>query len=423
MAGAKPDLPCSPAAIHPQTHTVAWAAGRFLFALNLERGEWEVKRDDSCEQPIRSLEFGSSSWLVGDDAKCVSMRRAGNWETVGKWRLRKKVTSALFAGEQTFLVADKFGEVRQFETKQTQAESGETGEGGGGDAEEKEGGGEEEDEEEGEGEGKIVIGHLASIITAMIFSSDRRFVITGDKDEKIRVSAWPQCFDIQTFCLGHSEFVTSLLQPEGLPQILVSAAADKTVRLWNLETGICLQTVKLEHIPFKLLWIPSEGGGQEGHVICLCEGLSGFVLMAFTQDGGQPAAASAAGETGAQLGTPKEFKLPLQPLSVVAFKKSPRGLKGLKAFNEADQRDASVLSDEPVWVCLFVDTDGRLSLPVCPLTGEKILEGEGEWMGSDIGESIPLAPVSFWRWRGLEGGEGAGGEDDRHKRKKMKPRQ
>lgn len=36
---------------------------------------------------------------------------------------------------------------------------------------------------------------------------DGRHILTGDKDDKIRVSHYPKCFDIETFCLGHKKYV------------------------------------------------------------------------------------------------------------------------------------------------------------------------------------------------------------------------
>ncbi len=65
-----------------------------------------------------------------------------------------------------------------------------------------------------------------------------RYILTADRDEKIRVSRYPAAHDIHCYCLGHTEFVTGLAvlrrQEEGL---VLSSSGDGTVRCWNYETG------------------------------------------------------------------------------------------------------------------------------------------------------------------------------------------
>ena len=42
-------------------------------------------------------------------------------------------------------------------------------------------------------------------------SPDDRFLLTADRDEKIRVSCLPNCYHIHTFCLGHTQWVVCLM--------------------------------------------------------------------------------------------------------------------------------------------------------------------------------------------------------------------
>ena len=46
-----------------------------------------------------------------------------------------------------------------------------------------------------------------------MITRDDRYIITADRDEKIRVSKFPNSYNIKTFCLGHTEYVndTSIL--------------------------------------------------------------------------------------------------------------------------------------------------------------------------------------------------------------------
>lgn len=83
-------------------------------------------------------------------------------------------------------------------------------------------------------EPKLILGHL-SMLLDICLTTDDRFVLTADRDEKIRVSHFPNSYNIETFCLGHIDFVTSIsLMDDGL---LVSGSGDGTVRVWKYLEG------------------------------------------------------------------------------------------------------------------------------------------------------------------------------------------
>lgn len=50
--------------------------------------------------------------------------------------------------------------------------------------------------------GSLVLGH-ASVITSFLLSHDGQYIITADRDEHIRVSRYPNGYDIERYCLGH----------------------------------------------------------------------------------------------------------------------------------------------------------------------------------------------------------------------------
>ncbi|RZF48648.1 hypothetical protein LSTR_LSTR010738 [Laodelphax striatellus] len=90
--------------------------------------------------------------------------------------------------------------------------------------------------------GILILGHL-SMLLDVIVSPDEQFIITCDRDEKIRVSLYPNAYNIQTYCLGHEEFVTSLQLLPHSQDILISTSGDGSVKLWDFKKGNLIQTI------------------------------------------------------------------------------------------------------------------------------------------------------------------------------------
>ena len=54
--------------------------------------------------------------------------------------------------------------------------------------------------------GTLVLGHV-SLLTNFILTPDERYIVTADRDEHVRVSWYPQGYNIEMFCLGHRKYV------------------------------------------------------------------------------------------------------------------------------------------------------------------------------------------------------------------------
>ena len=91
----------------------------------------------------------------------------------------------------------------------------------------------------------LLAGHTASVITDM--ATDGKYVATADRDEKIRISNFPRMDMIQSFCMEHTNVVTSTtfikLQENSL---LLSCGWDHRLCLWNHMTGEIIDTVQYE---------------------------------------------------------------------------------------------------------------------------------------------------------------------------------
>ncbi|KAJ1360955.1 hypothetical protein KIN20_020089 [Parelaphostrongylus tenuis] len=80
-------------------------------------------------------------------------------------------------------------------------------------------------------------------------SHDGNFLLAADRDEKIRVSRYPQTYVIQSYCLGHSAYVSSLAL---LGNRLFSSGGDSIVIEWELECGkVVTRSEKLDELPVR----------------------------------------------------------------------------------------------------------------------------------------------------------------------------
>ncbi|KAJ8975504.1 hypothetical protein NQ317_010619 [Molorchus minor] len=96
----------------------------------------------------------------------------------------------------------------------------------------------------------LLLGHQ-SVILDITISECGKYIITCDRDEKIRVSCFPNAYNIVSFCLGHKEFVTKVTLVKGL---LLSTSGDGTIRLWEFIGGKQLSMIDTnEHIDKDLL--------------------------------------------------------------------------------------------------------------------------------------------------------------------------
>lgn len=93
---------------------------------------------------------------------------------------------------------------------------------------------------------RLLLGHTASMLTDVAIAnngSDNCLLLTSDRDEKIRISRFPETYIIEGFLLGHEAFVTGFaLIPSSSPTLLVSCGGDMTLRLWDLSAQIELSS-------------------------------------------------------------------------------------------------------------------------------------------------------------------------------------
>jgi WD40 repeat protein len=87
-------------------------------------------------------------------------------------------------------------------------------------------------------EGHLLLGHLSLLLDLLVTkaSNGKSYILTCDRDEKIRVSEFPNCYNIHNFCLGHSDFVTGIAVVPDAQDLLISSSGDGTLKIWNFFT-------------------------------------------------------------------------------------------------------------------------------------------------------------------------------------------
>lgn len=73
---------------------------------------------------------------------------------------------------------------------------------------------------------------------------------------------YPETHNIESFCLGHTEFVSSAVFLNN-EQFLMTASGDKTLRIWNHENGKRIHLIDLEFVPVTIQLL-ADSNASEG---------------------------------------------------------------------------------------------------------------------------------------------------------------
>ncbi|KAL9331794.1 hypothetical protein ACSQ67_001404 [Phaseolus vulgaris] len=268
----KKDIEVAPAliAVHPNQCSVAVAVGHHLRVFDLLAGSAVSLTDESAAVPfhtdnIRAIRFGAKGKLfvsAGDD-KTVKVWSTESWSCITSVSSEKRVSAVAISDDGTYVCfADKFGLVWVVDLDPPLRDK----------------------------KPAPLLSHYCSIITSLEFSPDGRFILSADRDFKIRVTCFPEkplngAHQIQSFCLGHTEFVSCLAFVQDLecPQgLLLSGSGDSTVRLWNVESGALLDTCE---VAIKAGLVESDGKAEEhDHAVTdLCTVLDGLLVAVAIQ--------------------------------------------------------------------------------------------------------------------------------------------
>lgn len=110
-------------------------------------------------------------------------------------------------------------------------------------------------------EHKLLLGHVSMLTDlALVTLECRDYILTADRDEHIRVSRGiPQAHIIESFCLGHEEFISRLCVPGGRKEILISGGGEGEIFVWDWLRGVLLHKADLRAL---VVGVMSESDGE-----------------------------------------------------------------------------------------------------------------------------------------------------------------
>lgn len=111
--------------------------------------------------------------------------------------------------------------------------------------------------------GKWLLGHFSMVLDS-ILTADLKYIITCDRDEKIRITNYPESYLIECYCLGHEEYVAAVeFLPTASDETLISISGDQTLKLWQYQSGVELLNFNL---PAPALRMATRQLGDRNHV-------------------------------------------------------------------------------------------------------------------------------------------------------------
>jgi len=248
---------------------VVASAGSRIVAHDVSTGECTFASETSNEAhtaPIRSLCFSRDGEILasGADDKLVKVWDVATWKCYLSKPLVKKVTAVVLTADAAAVVgSDKFGDVCSFAATRDGADE----------------------------DPKFLLGHM-SLVTTMVLNPSCDRLITADRDEHIRVSHFPDGFDIDMMCLGHKTFVTALLVHPLYPELLISGDGHGGLRVWrylqgqetaSLQVPMVTGGTKADGKPAAVLSVAASS--KTGTIAAVCEGLQAVFCFTISSAG------------------------------------------------------------------------------------------------------------------------------------------
>ncbi|RSL84541.1 hypothetical protein CEP51_003854 [Fusarium floridanum] len=217
----------------------------------------------------------------------------------------------------------------------------------------------------------LLLGHVSMLTSLAIAESEgRRYIITGDRDEHIRVSRYiPQAYVIEGFCFGHKEFISSMTIPVPRRDILVSGGGDEDLFVWDwkaskllsrksilsLAQEILPELTKVAVSNLYTLVFPHEGTDLV-YILAICEGIPAIFSWQLTQEN--------------TLNHPAIIQVPGNPLDLAV--KSASGEEPPKIIAALDPSDPTKAKSLAIYSLTM--TDEKLATSTTALVSDEDVE-------------------------------------------------
>ncbi|KAI5465920.1 hypothetical protein BGZ63DRAFT_348688 [Mariannaea sp. PMI_226] len=253
----------------------------------------------------------------------------------------------------------------------------------------------------------LLLGHV-SMLTSLILgdSEGRRYILTADRDEHIRVSRYiPQAYVIENFCFGHKDFVSAMAIPSSRKDILISGGGDEDLFVWDwkasrllskksilsLAQEIMPNLTKIAVSGLKTFVYPTEGG-ELTYVAAVCEEIKAVFSWQLTEDN--------------VLNHPSVIQLPGNLLDVEVVLGADGELpKLVTAVDVGEQTDAKSLV-----IYSLIMTDEKLAVGEISFVRDAELEAEELDIKEDAVRGLLYNTENLRKQVTEEGGDEQGGE-------------
>ncbi|KAF5597337.1 tRNA (guanine-N(7)-)-methyltransferase subunit trm82 [Fusarium pseudocircinatum] len=213
----------------------------------------------------------------------------------------------------------------------------------------------------------LLLGHV-SMLTALVIgeSEGRRYILTADRDEHIRVSRYfPQSYVIEGFCFGHTEFISSMVIPASRGDVLVSGGGDEDLFVWDWKSNKLLSKISILSLAQKILpeitkvavsglysLVYPHDGSDLVYILAICQDISAIFSWQLTKNHA--------------LNHPAIIQLPGKPLSLsikpAKGNEAPKIVAALDPSDPTQARSLAVYSltmtDEKLATSTIASVDG-----------------------------------------------------------------
>lgn len=94
-----------------------------------------------------------------------------------------------------------------------------------------------------------ILGHVSMLSDVLVAEhNQKQYILTGDRDEHIRVTNYPSTFVIKDWMFGHKEFISSLHIPSFDSNLLISGGGDDYLAVWKWFESKLVAKVELREL-------------------------------------------------------------------------------------------------------------------------------------------------------------------------------